>query len=278
MQAGQSELHDKTFKFISTLDIPYVPIKLNQPVDKLQTLDLYRPAGKKDLPVILYLHDGGWAFGNKSDVHLKPHFFTSQGFAFVSMNYRLRWDHKVYDQVVDIVKVLNWLGGDGREYGLDSSRIILMGHAAGAHLVSLAVTDKSYFKAEGMTGEAIKAVVAIDSSSYDITRLMIELGSFIERRQHQLIFGSDENVWKAASPIHHVSAERSLPPFVLLYDPQAEVLALQAKGFAKKLAQSKVSVIMIPGSVNAPSRTDELLGTSENVATGALMAFLRTLL
>jgi len=267
---------DETFNFSVTRNIPYVPAKLDQAVNKLQILDIYRPVGAESSPVILYIHGGGWAFGDKKDVHYKPHYFTRNGFAFVSMNYRLHWDYKVYDELVDIISAIAWINQEGASHGLDSSRVVLMGHAAGAHLSSLVVGDPSYLLAENMTAENIKAVIAIDSSSYDILRLMKELGSFVERRQHELIFGGDQNVWKAASPIHHVMKGKSLPPFAIIYDLSLDASTLQAKGFAKRLAEADVPVIMIPGLEDSKTRTNELIGTAGNVTTGALMAFLRS--
>ena len=66
-----------------------------------------------------------------------------------------------------------------------------------------------------------------------------------------------------------------MKPFALLYNPDSEVSFLQAKGFAKELSAAKVEVVMIPGSTDAPTKTDELLGTGGNITTGALMAFIR---
>ncbi len=266
---------DDGFNFTITSDIPYVAQKLDQTSTR-QTLDAYRPNNLELAPVILYVHGGGWAFGDKKDVHVKPNYFTLNGLAFVSMNYRLRWDYKVYDQVVDIVSVIKWIQESGAEYGLDAEKIVLMGHGAGGHLVSLVMADSSYLRAEGISSSAVKAVVSIDSSSYDITRLMKELGNFVERRQHELIFTSDEAVWRAASPQTHVSKNPNLPPFALLYNPESDVTALQAKGFAKALAGAGGELIMVPGSASDPAKTDELIGVSGNIATIALMAFIRS--
>ena len=276
VMADQQGQVDDTFDFVTTRDVPYVPSRLDHTVDPLQTLDIYRPGDIADAPVILYIHGGGWAFGDKKDVHLKPYFFTLQGFAFVSMNYRLRWDYKVYDQLIDIVHAVDWLARHGREYNLDGSRVILMGHAAGGHLASLVATDPSYLAGEGVSGSGIRAVVSIDSISYDISRLMRELGSFVERRQHELIFTDREQVWQAASPISHVGTRSSLPAFALLYDPERQASNLQARGFARALGEAGAQVVMIPGASDSPERTDELIGAAGNVATGALMAFIRS--
>ncbi|MBD3645897.1 MAG: alpha/beta hydrolase, partial [Pseudomonadales bacterium] len=102
-----------------------------------QLLDVYFQDKKDRRPVIIYVHGGGWAFGSKADVHNKPDFFVPKGYAFISMNYRLRWDYKVYHQLEDIASVVNWVHENADEYGLDSKRVFLMGNEAGAHLVSL---------------------------------------------------------------------------------------------------------------------------------------------
>ncbi len=242
---------------------------------ELQTLDVYWQAKDRKLPVVVYVHGGGWAFGDKSDVNDKPPYFLSQGLAFVSMNYRLRWDASIFDQAEDIVSVILWVKAHAPQYGLDSQRIILMGHAAGAHLVSLVATNPSYLRVANLKLSDISSVVAIDTASYDINRLMRELGSFIERRQHRLIFGDNEEIWRQASPIHHMASRHNIPAFAILYVSQNEGSRLQAMGFAKALTQAGVETIMIPGNEKSPRLIDEELGSEGNMPTQALMAFLR---
>lgn len=266
---------EKAVEMISHLDVPYVTNKLDGDVDVLQTLDIYRPTGVDRPPVVFYIHGGGWAFGDKKEVNLKPEYFALQEIAFVSVNYRLRWDYKVYDQLRDIVTALKWIHRNGDQYGVDGSRVVLMGHAAGGHLASLIMTDPSYFLAESIEPAFVKAVVSISSNSYDIPRLMRELGSFVERRQHELVFGRDEDVWSAASPISHVDDENKLVPFALLYEPNSEASYLQAKGFARVLVEHEANVIMIPGS-DEPGEIDAEFGTAGNAVTAATMAFIRS--
>ena len=67
-----------------TRDIPYAT-----PAHERNTLDLHAPAGAKNLPVVFWIHGGGWQAGSKADVQLKPRLFTSAGFVFVAINYRL---------------------------------------------------------------------------------------------------------------------------------------------------------------------------------------------
>jgi arylformamidase len=255
---------------VVTRDIPYV----DQPSSN-QTLDVYYRTGATNLPVIVYVHGGGWAFGSKDDVHKKPAYFLNQDVAFISMDYRLRWDYEIYDQAEDVVSVINWVHENAETYGLDKSKIVLMGHAAGAHLVSLVATNASFTKAGGRSLSDITAVVAIDTGSYDIIRLMVELGSFIKRRQHRLVFGSSEQVWREASPINHVAKGKDIPSFALLFVPGDEESTLQARGFAKALSQADVETIMIPGNDKRSVEIDENLGVKDSPTTQALMTFLR---
>jgi len=65
-------------------NIPYA-----NPAHERQVLDVYSPHNAKDLPVVFWIHGGGWQTGDKSDVQIKPKVFMDKGFVFVSTNYRL---------------------------------------------------------------------------------------------------------------------------------------------------------------------------------------------
>jgi arylformamidase len=65
-------------------DIPYA-----EPASELQTLDVYAPENAKNLPVIFWIHGGGWQTGDKASAHRKPKTFVDKGYVFVSTNYRL---------------------------------------------------------------------------------------------------------------------------------------------------------------------------------------------
>src|SRR2546426_5373308 len=65
-------------------DLPYA-----EPALPRQVLDVYAPAGAKELPVVFWIHGGGWQSGDKSEINSKPRAFADRGFVFVSTNYRL---------------------------------------------------------------------------------------------------------------------------------------------------------------------------------------------
>jgi acetyl esterase/lipase len=101
--------------------------------------DLYLPkAAKESLPVIIWLHGGGWRFGDRK---LGPEFkryFANQGFAMVSIDYRLSDEDIFPAQLHDVKTAVRWVKSIAGEYGLDGNKIGLWGSSAGGHLAALA--------------------------------------------------------------------------------------------------------------------------------------------
>lgn len=167
----------------------------------LQTLDIYTPptVGKEPHAVMIYVHGGAWTAGDKSRVHLKDDFFTHQGWVFISVNYRLYPQVAWQEMAQDVANAIAWVHGHISVYGGDAQRIFLMGHSAGAHLVSLVATDERYLQAAGLSLEVLRGVLALDTRAYDIPSLAQADGEL--PRVYAQIFGSDPQVWQAASPI-----------------------------------------------------------------------------
>src|SRR3954449_3858440 len=123
-------------------DIPYAGVQ-----DEKRTLDVYAPAGAKGLPVVFWIHGGGWQAGDKSDVKLKPQWFMGKGFVFVSTNYRLLPAVDMGTLTRDVARSFKWVEDHVAEYGGDPKRVLVGGHSAGAQLAALLCTDDRYLKA-----------------------------------------------------------------------------------------------------------------------------------
>lgn len=82
-----------------TRDIPYA-----EPANPRQMLDVYAPAEGKDLPVIVWIHGGGWRRGDKASVQLKPAAFNERGFLFVSTTYRFVPEVTVKEMTGDVAR------------------------------------------------------------------------------------------------------------------------------------------------------------------------------
>ncbi len=139
-----------------------------EPGSELQTLDVYAPAEGKNLPVVVWIHGGGWHRGDKAEMDEKPQAMVDKGFVFVSVNYRLFPAVTIKQIAADVAKAIRWTSDHIREYGGDPRTIVVMGHSAGAQLAALLCIDDRYLKAEGIPLSAIKACVPVDGDSYDL--------------------------------------------------------------------------------------------------------------
>ena len=135
-------------------------------------LDVYSPPNAKNLPVVFWIHGGGWQTGDKSSVQIKPQAFMDKGFVFVSTNYRLLPNVDMATIVRDIAKSIRWVHDHIAEYGGDPERLLVMGHSAGAQLAALVCTDDRYLKAEGLSLAIIKGCVPVDGDTYDVPAII----------------------------------------------------------------------------------------------------------
>src|SRR5436305_8847741 len=125
-----------TMNFISPLllavallaDAPAPNVKRNipyaNPADERQVLDVYSPPNAKNLPVVFWIHGGGWQAGDKTGIQIKPKVFTEKGFVFVSTNYRLLPSVDMATIFRDIAKSIHWVHDHGSEYGGDPKRLL----------------------------------------------------------------------------------------------------------------------------------------------------------
>lgn len=98
-------------------------------------LRLYRPTAAPTLPLLVYLHGGGYVLGS-IDTHDRAMRLLAlkSGAAVLGVDYRLAPEHRFPAQLEETAAVLDWLAADGAAAGLDAGRFALGGDSAGAHL------------------------------------------------------------------------------------------------------------------------------------------------
>lgn len=257
-------------------NIPYA-----QPAHERQVLDIYAPKNAKDLPVVFWIHGGGWQAGDKSSVQLKPQFFVDKGFVFVSTNYRLLPDVDMGTIVRDIAKSIHWVHDHIAEYGGDPKRLLVMGHSAGAQLAALICTDDRYLKSEGLSLAIIKGCAPVDGDTYDVPAI-IETAE-TRRRVHGLPqakfghrekFGNDPAKHKDFSAVTHVAKDKGIPPFLLLHVAEHPDTTAQAQRLGNVLKEAGVPVTVFGGRETTHSKINADLGLPDDPATKALVEFL----
>jgi acetyl esterase/lipase len=103
-----------------------------------QKLDLYLPAKAEGaLPVIIWVHGGGWQAGSKDQCLPLRSGYLERGYAVASIGYRLS-SHAVFPaQIEDCKAAIRWLRAHAKDYSLDPQRFGVWGSSAGGHLVAL---------------------------------------------------------------------------------------------------------------------------------------------
>lgn len=99
---------------------------------------VYRHAGPPR-PVFLYLHGGGWTLGDL-DTHdaVCRRIARAADCTVISVAYRLGPEHRVQEQLDDVVTAFRWVATHGSELGSDATRLALGGDSAGGHLTAAA--------------------------------------------------------------------------------------------------------------------------------------------
>lgn len=207
-------------------DIPYLSGKGTDP--ERHRLDLYAPKGAAGCPVLFFVHGGTWKYGNKGMYVPLGHTFAKLGFCTVVVNYRLSPQAKHPAHIEDVAAAFAWTVKNAGKYGGRGDRVVLSGHSAGGHLVSLLATDEKYLKAFGRSAADIRGVVAV-SGVYEI---LPKVPVF------QSVFGKDETVCRAASPLTHVKG--GLPPFLIAHaDSEMPGLIPMAKDMHAALVKAR---------------------------------------
>jgi acetyl esterase/lipase len=173
--------------------------------DPAQALDVYAlPAQGTPRPLIVMVHGGAWAFGDKDYkgvVESKLAHWLPRGVVFVSVNYRMLPQQPVSGQVEDLARALAFVQEHAPEWGADPERLTLMGHSAGAHLAALLSADPA--RAQRLGARRWDATVALDSAALDVAAIM--------QRSHLKLydraFGTDPGQWRGLSPIEQLTRQ-----------------------------------------------------------------------
>ncbi len=220
------------------------------------TLDLYRPAHlpEKALPVVVWIHGGGWKNGSKQNCPLK--WLAAESYAVASLDVRLLPVAGWPAQLEDPRAAIRWLRDHAAAYGLDPRRIVIAGGSSGGHVAALVGTTSA--PAGEKTSSRVRAVIDLYGPSDLLTMPPNVPGpgktdADLARANGALLLGGilrdRPELARAASALYQVSSDD--PPFLILHgdaDPQVPVdqsrrlhARLQAAGVPSEL-------LVLPGA------------------------------
>lgn len=145
-------LHPEARKELSELSIDRdVPYRHSE--HPAHRLDVYRrgdlrDATPKSLPIILYVHGGGFRILSKDTHWILGLIFARFGYLVFNVNYRLAPNHPYPAALEDVGAAYSWVLDNGERYGGDVSRLIVAGESAGANLVTSLAIAATYARGE----------------------------------------------------------------------------------------------------------------------------------
>lgn len=266
-------------------DEPTQQLNVAYGADPRQVLDIYAPVGAEDLPVVFWIHGGGWQAGDKGDVQIKPRVFAERGFVFVSTNYRLLPHVEMEVLIRDVAASLSWVHKNIGEHRGDPRRIFVMGHSAGAQLAALLCIDDRYLKAEGVPFDVLKGCVPVDGDTYDVPAIIMtaELRQTVHDLPlptvgHRVKFGNDPKKHIDFSAVTHVAKGKGIPPFLVLYVAGHPDVTAQARRLGAVLQKAEIPVTLYGARETTHSKLNADLGQPDDPATQELFKFLAPLI
>ena len=239
-----------------------------------QAVDFYpAPISASAPPLVVFVHGGGWSFGRRSAVQMKPAHFADQGYTFASAGYRVLPDAPVEEQASDLASAISAIRADADHLRFDPNRIVLMGHSAGAHLVALVASDPQYLGEDTTT---LAGVVLLDGAGYDVPYQMANnAGS--SARLYNRVFGDDAERQARLSPITHAAAPHA-PEWLILHVARRRASRVQSQnlGDALRDAGANVQVTAISGTDHGGMNRN--IGSEGDATTAAIDDFLARIL
>ena len=166
-----------------------------------QKMDIYFPT-KKNFPVFLYFHGGGFVNGSKDDLDILAKFFNDKGIAFAAANYRMYPSARYPDFLRDGAAAVAWLKKKLPDFG-GNGKIFVGGTSAGGYLSMMLCFDKRYLGLHNIRPIDITAFIHDAGQPTTHFNVMRERG--YDRKRVMI----DD-----AAPIFYIGTEESYPPML----------------------------------------------------------------
>lgn len=177
-----------------------------------QQLDVYEPAVSNQGIVVVFFYGGGWRTGQRDEYRFVAQTLTRYGATVVIPDYRTYPRGVFPDFMHDAAAAVAWTQKNIAQYGGDPKKIYLIGHSAGAHIVTLLALDKQYLAAQGLSTDVLAGVVGLAAPTNFAATL---------EAKYRPAFGNQTEL-ERAQPIRY--ARGDAPPLLLLHGADDSVV------------------------------------------------------
>ena len=228
---------------IETAEVPRTEVAYGEGprhrYDVYRALDSLGRPRTTPAPVVIFVHGGSWESGDKRGYAWVGEAIAQLGFVAVLPNYRLMPGTRFPAFVDDVARAVAHARARVIEWGGDTTRVVLMGHSAGAHLAALVAYDARYLATQGTTPAILSGFVGL-SGPYDFV--------FDTKLLRRTFAGPREREYDAL-PVHFVTP-RSLRTLLVMGEDDRTVNPRNTRRLAAALRTAGVPVeeVWVPGT------------------------------
>ena len=209
----------------------------------------FRPEGETPLPIVAYLHGGGWMMGTLDSYDsLLRALANASGAIVAGVDYRLSPEHRYPAALDDSLAAIRWLADNAQPLGGDGGRIAVAGDSAGGNLAAV-------------VARRLRDLVRFQVLIYPVVEPVFDTGSYREfANGHGLSSESMQRFWRLyldgadpadpdASPLRADLA--ALPPAYVL-TAEEDVLRDEGEAYADALQAAGVPTELVrwPGTIH----------------------------
>ena len=136
----------------------------NYAADPAQKLEMFVPDGAAPpagFPLVVFFHGGGWHSGDPHEYRWIARALGEKGYATALVGYRLNKPGRFPAMLEDSAAGTRWALSHARQHAIDPSRVVLMGHSAGAYNSTMLTLDRQWLGREGVPEGTVKGAVVL---------------------------------------------------------------------------------------------------------------------
>jgi len=261
-------------------------------------LDLHYPAAPKagdKFPLVLFMHGGGWAAGNKTIGDRGVRFLgvkalNAQGFCVASVDYRLCTKDGIItirDCITDSKDALRFLAKNAEQFSLDANRVFTWGDSAGGHLAQMVLLSPESFPGDPVLADAKYRLIAGVSwygpCDFEKTELFNGPGQTgVRDRFGPRIIKSDADAkaklaaYREVSPVNYLKADS--PPLLMVQGDKDTTIPVHHARYMKERAEAvkaPVEILIVENSAHNWKEAGGALRPSLDEIVAKSAAFLK---